>query len=222
MPPPLANDTMDASQIAADETERQQDEEDEQAIRQILAEGPECGAKILRLIDLLKQQQVDKPGSKAVVFSSFTSCLTLCGQALKKAGIGHARLDGEMTLTHRDQAVRSLNKDPKTLVLLVSLKAGGVGLNLTAASRAYLLDIWFNPQVDQQAIDRIHRIGQKEDVIVTRVTIKDTIEDSIARLQDRKSRIARGALGDDSGSTGTTHRLTLKDLIEMFGGPGLA
>lgn len=92
---------------------------------------------------------------------------------------------------------------------------------VTAASRAYLLDIWFNPQVDQQAIDRIHRIGQKEDVVVTRITIRDTIEDSIARLQDRKSRLARGALGDDSGAGGAAHRLTLRDLIELFGGTNL-
>lgn len=128
VPPPAVTEA-DSSQMAIDDAERVQDEEDEKAIRQILHRGPDCGAKIIRLLELLKAQQVDKPGSKAIVFSSFTSMLSLCGKALKDAGIGFARYDGDMTPVQRDSALRSLNMDSKTLVLLVSLKAGGVGLN---------------------------------------------------------------------------------------------
>ncbi|KAI9032181.1 SNF2 family N-terminal domain-containing protein [Hyaloraphidium curvatum] len=208
----------DSTQAALDEEERKQDQQDEAAIRKVLQEGPQCGAKILRLLQLLRAQQESKPGSKAIVFSSFTSMLDLCGKALKDAGIGFARYDGEMTPEQRNSAIRSLNSDPRTLVLLVSLKAGGVGLNLTAASRAYLVDVWYNPAAEEQAIDRIHRIGQREDVLVTRITITGTIEDTIYRLQERKSRLARGTLGDDRGTGGESNRLTLRDLIELFGG----
>lgn len=215
---PVKSGEIGASQV--DEAEQRQDEEDEAAIRKVLSGGPDCGAKILRLLELLEKQQAEKPGSKAIVFSSFTSMLGLCARALKEKGIGFAQYDGSMPPAQRDAAVRSLNKDPRTLVLLVSLKAGGVGLNLTAASRAYLLDIWYNPQVDSQAIDRIHRIGQTENVVVTRITIKDTIEESIARLQERKARLARGALGDDRGGAGEANRLTIRDLAELFGAAG--
>ncbi|XP_050893023.1 helicase-like transcription factor CHR28 isoform X3 [Lathyrus oleraceus] len=152
---------------------------------------------------------------KAIIFSQWTTMLDLVETSMQQSGIKYRRLDGRMTLTARDRAVKDFNTDPEITVMLMSLKAGNLGLNMVAACHVILLDLWWNPTTEDQAIDRAHRIGQTRPVTVTRITIKDTVEDRILALQDEKRKIVASAFGGDlAGDYGI--RLTVDDLRYLF------
>ncbi|KAJ8431928.1 hypothetical protein Cgig2_023737 [Carnegiea gigantea] len=127
----------------------------------------------------------------------------------------YRRLDGSMSLAARDRAVREFNTDPEVTVMLMSLKAGNLGLNMVAACHVILLDLWWNPTTEDQAIDRAHRIGQTRPVIVSRITIKDTVEDRILALQEEKRKMVASAFGEDRVGVSAT-RLTVDDLRYLF------
>ncbi|KAJ6915661.1 LOW QUALITY PROTEIN: helicase-like transcription factor CHR28 [Populus alba x Populus x berolinensis] len=152
---------------------------------------------------------------KAIVFSQWTSMLDLVEFSLNQHCIQYRRLDGTMTLSSRDKAVKDFNTDPEVTVMLMSLKAGNLGLNMVAACHVILLDLWWNPTTEDQAIDRAHRIGQTRPVTVTRLTIKDTVEDRILALQDEKRKMVASAFGEDQ-SGGSATRLTVEDLKYLF------
>eukprot|EP00884_Botryococcus_braunii_P017437 jgi/Botrbrau1/4377/Bobra.105_2s0023.1 len=129
----------------------------------------------------------------------------------------YARLDGSMTVAARDVAVRSFQASRSCNIFLVSLKAASLGLNLVAANHVVLLDLWWNPAVEEQAIDRAHRIGQNRPVYVTRITIKDTIEERILKLQEKKRQLINSTV--EGGVSGPqTSRLTAEDLEFLFAG----
>ncbi|KAJ6732630.1 HELICASE-LIKE TRANSCRIPTION FACTOR CHR28 [Salix koriyanagi] len=157
---------------------------------------------------------------KAIVFSQWTSMLDLVEFSLNQHCIQYRRLDGTMTLSSRDKAVKDFNTDPEVTVMLMSLKAGNLGLNMVAACHVILLDLWWNPTTEDQAIDRAHRIGQTRPVTVTRLTIKDTVEDRILALQDEKRKMVASAFGEDQ-SGGSAARLTVEDLKYLFMFPPL-
>jgi SWI/SNF-related matrix-associated actin-dependent regulator of chromatin subfamily A3 len=147
-------------------------------------------------IEYLVQLVNDLPSSeKIVVFSSFTAYLDIVTESLEHAGIQSTRIDGTMTIKARLDSQNRFSKYDGPQVLLVSLKAGGTGLNLTRASSVVLLDLWWNAEVDKQAIDRVHRIGQTRQVKVKILMMEKTIENKILLLQERKTAIAAGALG---------------------------
>ncbi|KAE9611586.1 putative chromatin remodeling SNF2 family [Lupinus albus] len=154
---------------------------------------------------------------KAIIFSQWTSMLDLVEDALKQSQtrIRYRRLDGRMTLLARDKAVKDFNTDPEVTVMLMSLKAGNLGLNMVAACHVILLDLWWNPTTEDQAVDRAHRIGQTRPVTVTRLTIKDTVEDRILALQEEKRKMVASAFGEDHAG-GTATRLTVDDLKYLF------
>jgi superfamily II DNA or RNA helicase len=132
-------------------------------------------------------------GHKAIVFSQWTSMLDLVEPHLRAAGVAFTRLDG--STRDRGAVVAEFQADGGPPVLLASLKAGGTGLNLTAADHVFLLDPWWNPAVEDQAADRAHRIGQDKPVFVYRLVAKDTVEERILALQERKRAVADLALG---------------------------
>ncbi|KAL2541270.1 SNF2 domain-containing protein/helicase domain-containing protein/zinc finger protein-related [Abeliophyllum distichum] len=152
---------------------------------------------------------------KAIVFSQWTGMLDLVEMSLKDSCLNYRRLDGTMSLGARDRAVKDFNTIPEVSVMLMSLKAGNLGLNMVAACRVILLDLWWNPATEDQAIDRAHRIGQTRAVTVSRLTIKDTVEDRILSLQEDKRKMIASAFGDDQ-SGGTATRLTVEDLTFLF------
>ncbi|XP_068489888.1 helicase-like transcription factor CHR28 isoform X2 [Phaseolus vulgaris] len=152
---------------------------------------------------------------KAIVFSQWTSMLDLVEKSLRQYDIPYRRLDGRMTLGARDKAVKDFNTEPEITVMLMSLKAGNLGLNMVAACHVILLDLWWNPTTEDQAIDRAHRIGQTRPVTVTRITIKDTVEDRILALQDEKRKMVASAFGEDHAG-GSGARLTVDDLKYLF------
>ncbi|PNH00737.1 ATP-dependent helicase rhp16, partial [Tetrabaena socialis] len=154
------------------------------------------------------------PSSKAIVFSQFTSMLDLCHFRLEQSGIRCVRLEGSMAIEMRERMIGSFTNDPDVRVFLMSLKAGGVALNLTAASHVMLMDPWWNPAVEQQAQDRIHRLGQYKPITVVRFIIAGTIEERILKLQEKKQLVFEGTVGRDVEALG---RLTEDDLRFLFG-----
>ncbi|KAL6539756.1 hypothetical protein OROHE_011527 [Orobanche hederae] len=154
-------------------------------------------SKVAALLKLLTLSRDVSPSSKSVIFSQFRKMLIRLEDPLKEAGFSVIRLDGSMNAKKRAQVIKEFNvsgPDGPT-ILLASLKASNAGINLTAASNVYLLEPWWNPAVEEQAMDRVHRIGQKEDVKIVRMIARNTIEERILQLQENKRVLARKAFG---------------------------
>ncbi|KAI3711094.1 hypothetical protein L2E82_40932 [Cichorium intybus] len=182
-------------------------------------ENDYASSKIRTTLEIIKSHcgSNDSGPIKAIIFSQWTRMLDLVEMSLDQHCIEFRRLDGSMSLVSRDRAVKEFNTDPEVIVMLMSLKAGNVGLNMVAASHVILLDLWWNPATEDQAIDRAHRIGQTRPVTVSRLTVKDTVEDRILALQEEKRKMISSAFGEDqSGSSGP--RLTAQDLKYLFMG----
>jgi superfamily II DNA or RNA helicase len=141
-------------------------------------------------------------GHKVLVFSQFVRCLNLLKAELVTRDIAHHMLTGQTR--KREEVVAGFQADERPAVFLISLKAGGTGLNLTAASYVVLFDPWWNPAVEAQAIDRTHRIGQTRTVIAYRLLTRGTLEEKIWELQRRKAALARDVLGEDGFARGLT------------------
>ena len=166
-------------------------------------------SKVEALVEALENAAED--GHKALVFSQWTSLLDLIEPVLTQVGIGFTRLDGST----RDRAavVEQFQSNEGPPVMLISLKAGGTGLNLTAADHVFLCDPWWNPAVEDQAADRAHRIGQERPVMIYRLVAADTVEERILDLQQRKRSLGEAALGD-AAAAGS---LTRDDLLALLG-----
>lgn len=153
--------------------------------------------------------------SKALVFSQFTSMLDLLGRDLAAAGLPYLRLDGTTAADKRQELVNQFNKeDDSPRIFLLSLKAGNAGLNLTAADYVFLFDPWWNRAVEQQAIDRTHRIGQTRSIFAYRMLCRDSIEEKMLTLQQRKSRLSEELIGSED--SGLMKELTEEDLAYLF------
>ena len=170
------------------------------------ARGGEPSAKLDMLLPQLAE--VVDEGHKVLIFSQFTTFLGLVRDRLDAEGIPYEYLDGKTR--NRAERVERFQTDPKIPVFLISLKAGGLGLNLTAADYVYLLDPWWNPAVEAQAIDRSHRIGQTSRVFAYRLICRDTVEQKILELQQKKRDLADAILNADN--QGMIAGLTRDDL----------
>jgi SNF2 family DNA or RNA helicase len=166
-------------------------------------------AKLDQLVDMLAE--VIDGGQKALVFSQFTSMLSLVRGRLDELNIPYAYLDGQTR--NRKEVVEQFQEDPELQVFLISLKAGGVGLNLTAAEYVFILDPWWNPAVEAQAIDRTHRIGQTKPVFAYRMICEDTVEQRIIELQQRKRKLADAIVG---GQQNLLQSLTRDDIEQLL------
>ena len=162
-------------------------------------------AKLESLIEQVSE--VLDEGHKCLVFSQFTSLLAYVRRHLEEQGVPYAYLDGQTR--NRGEVVEHFQTDPDTNIFLISLKAGGVGLNLTAAGYVFLLDPWWNPAVEAQAIDRTHRIGQTQPVFAYRLIARDTVEEKMLELQRSKRKIADAIL---EGGGSSLRDLTADDL----------
>ncbi|KAF3389219.1 hypothetical protein F1880_003858 [Penicillium rolfsii] len=166
--------------------------------------------KIRHLMKLLHKESKDY---KFIVFSVFTSMLDKVEPFLKRANIGFARYDGQMRNDLREASLNKLRNHSGTRVLLCSLRAGALGLNLTAASRVVIMEPFWNPFVEEQAIDRVHRLNQTIDVKIYRMIIKGTVEERIVDLQDRKRELANMTIEGKSAAG----KLTMRDMMALFG-----
>ena len=143
-------------------------------------------AKVVALIDHLRSLRKENPTIKSVVFSQFTSFLSLIEPALARTNIHFVRLDGSMPQKARAAVLNEFKESKKFTILLISLRAGGVGLNLTSAKRVFMMDPWWSFAIEAQAIDRVHRMGQEDEVKVYRFIVKDSVEQRMLKIQDRK------------------------------------
>jgi non-specific serine/threonine protein kinase len=150
---------------------------------------------------------------KVLVFSQFTQMLKLLEKELQNQGMEYEYLDGQTPSKQREEKVNRFQTEPSVRVFLISLKAGGVGLNLTEADYVYLIDPWWNPAVEAQAIDRTHRIGQLRKVFAYRMICKDTIEEKVLQLQERKRKVAQDLISTESAFY---KQLDKEDIVELF------
>ncbi|CDS00525.1 related to RAD5-DNA helicase [Sporisorium scitamineum] len=175
--------------------------------------------KVTALIDHLNALRASEGPFKGVIFSQFTSFLDLIEPVLTRYRFRFLRLDGSTPQKVREKLLvefQSPSSGDETLLFLISLKAGGVGLNLTAANKIWLLDFWWNSSIENQAIDRIHRLGQTRPVSVFRYLVKDSIENRILLIQKRKDMLIRHALKQsEDGEKGKSE--TLQNLELLFG-----
>ncbi|HKI05732.1 MAG TPA: DEAD/DEAH box helicase [Thermoanaerobaculia bacterium] len=164
-------------------------------------------------LDLLVPQlhEILAEGHKALVFSQFTSFLALLRDRLDREGVSYLYLDGRTRA--RREKVETFQSDPTCQLFLISLKAGGLGLNLTAADYVYLLDPWWNPAVESQAIDRAHRIGQTRPVFASRLVVRDTVEEKILELQKSKRDLADAVIQADGSVLASLSREDLELLL---------
>ena len=152
----------------------------------------------IKLEELTREITENIGEHKALVFSQFLGMLALIRGKLQEQSIPFEYFDGSTSATDREKAIQNFQNNDECRVFLISLKAGGVGLNLTAADYVYIVDPWWNPAVEQQAIDRTHRIGQTKNIFAYRMICIDTIEDKILQLQERKRTLAKELIADDA------------------------
>jgi len=193
---PLCRQAFTASDVMAlgelqSLSERRPPQDVEPELQPVAPVGSEPSPKVAALLHALT---LVPDGEKAVVFSSFSSFLALIAAHLEAAGIGYCLLDGKTTSKARRERLAAFSDRPEKRVMLLSLKAGGVGLNLTCANHVFLMDLWWNVSVEEQAIDRVHRIGQRRPVKVVRYVCKGTVEERILEVQDRKAEASRALL----------------------------
>jgi non-specific serine/threonine protein kinase len=167
----------------------------------------------IKLEELTREITENISNHKALVFSQFLGMLSLIKEKLNELGVKYEYFDGSTSAPDRETAIQSFQNDESVRVFLISLKAGGVGLNLTAADYVYIVDPWWNPAVEQQAIDRTHRIGQTKNIFAYRMICKDTIEDKILKLQEKKRALAKDLIADD---TSFVKSLTKEDVEYLF------
>ncbi|PIK40620.1 putative helicase-like transcription factor [Apostichopus japonicus] len=154
-------------------------------------------AKVDALMQCLLLERSKDPSIKSLVVSQFTSFLTLLQRPLREKGFSFVRLDGSMSASKRSEAMSQFasSTDGSPTVLLLSLKAGGVGINLTAASKVFLMEPAWNPAVEEQCFDRCHRLGQTKEVTVTKFIVQDSIEERMLQLQEKKRKLMSEAFG---------------------------
>lgn len=154
-------------------------------------------SKIEALIKILTTQG-QAPDTKTVVFSQWTSFLDLVEPHLQQNGIGFARIDGKMNSVIRDNSTNAFSTDPNCKVLLASLSVCSVGLNLVATNQAILADSWWAPAIEDQAIDRVYRLGQKRETTVWRLVMESTIEDRVLEIQETKRKLMSASFRETS------------------------
>ena len=154
--------------------------------------------------------------TRSVVFSGWTTHLDLIQMALDDNNIACVRLDGKMTRVQRAASMEKFREDPSITVMLVSISAGGLGLNLTAASKVYVMEPQFNPAAEAQAIDRVHRLGQSREVTTTRFIMADSFEEKMLELQRKKQNLADLSMNRSKLDKEEATKRRLEELRSLF------
>jgi SNF2 family DNA or RNA helicase len=176
-------------------------------------DGEEVKASV-KVGELIREVEENAGNHKLLIFSQFTEMLQLIKGEFEEAGITHCYLDGSTPLPKRKEEVTRFQEDENVKAFLISLKAGGVGLNLTVADYVYIVDPWWNPAAEMQAIDRAHRIGQTRKVFAYKMICKDSVEEKILQLQQKKKMLADDLIQEDANFVKTLSR---DDIEFLFG-----
>ncbi|PMD35524.1 hypothetical protein L207DRAFT_533640 [Hyaloscypha variabilis F] len=203
---------VDSDSSSASETDSDDEVEDEfgSSDEEAQLASIATSTKITHLLSILGKEAHQH---KFIVFSQFTSMLDLIEPFLRQKGFKFTRYDGKMKNDLREASLAKLRNDKNCRVLLCSLKCGSLGLNLTAATRVVILEPFWNPFVEEQAIDRVHRLTQKIDVVVYKITIKDSVEERILDLQEKKRELANQTIEGGKGGAG---KLGMKEILQLF------
>lgn len=204
--------------IDLEQEEREQDTyavKKSSIINRIDMEKWTSSTKIEMLVMKLAELRSRKCTRKAIIFSQFTSMLQLVEWRLRRAGLNTVMLDGTMTPAQRQASIDHFMTNCDVTVFLVSLKAGGVALNLTEASEVIIVDPWWNPAAEWQSADRCHRIGQTRSCTITRLVIEDSVESRMVLLQEKKSNMIRGTINADESAMAN---LSVEDMQFLFRG----
>ncbi|XP_075013701.1 helicase-like transcription factor isoform X3 [Calonectris borealis] len=175
-------------------------------------------SKINALMHALVELRRNNPTAKCLIVSQFTTLLSLIEKPLKESGFAFTRLDGSMAQKKRAEAIQCFQSSQagSPTVMLLSLKAGGVGLNLTAASRVFLMDPAWNPAAEDQCFDRCHRLGQKHDVVITKFIVKDSVEENMLKIQNKKRELAAGAFATKKPSASEVKQTKINEIKALI------
>lgn len=179
----------------------------------ILKEEEAYGNHSAKLDELVRELEENTGNHKVLVFSQFLGMLSLIREKLIEKGIAFQYFDGSYTAAQREKAIQEFQTQDDCTVFLISLKAGGMGLNLTAADYVYIVDPWWNPAVEQQAIDRTHRIGQTKSIFAYRFICKDTVEEKIMLLKEKKNSLVKDIISDEGNMV---KQLSREDIAYLF------
>lgn len=169
--------------------------------------------KVEKLVEMLNSFKAEGKAPKSIVFSQFVNFLEILRWRLERAGFRCVKIYGSMSITQRKAAIDAFNSNPEITVFLISLKAGGVALNLTEAENVFIMDLWWNPAVEEQAMDRIHRIGQYRPIRIYRMVIENSIESRVLILQQKKKALFETAVDNNIDAL---QRLSEDDLNFLF------
>ncbi|MBR4495528.1 MAG: DEAD/DEAH box helicase, partial [Acholeplasmatales bacterium] len=177
---------------------------------ELIYQEPFENTKINMAIDMIKSQI--EGGHRILLFSQFSHSFPILSKELDKMNIKHFTIDGTTKARNRIDMVEEFNSNTDIKVFLISLKAGGTGLNLTGADVVIHLDPWWNSSAENQATDRAYRIGQTKDVYVIKIICKDTIEEKVVKLQNLKKELASSIVNSED----STHKLTKEEILELL------
>ena len=180
---------------------------------EILSDKEDYGKESIKIKELTRHVKNKTGKHKILVFSQFVKMLKIISRELKKEKIEFEYLDGQSSQKNRQASVKNFQENKNVRVFLISLKAGGTGINLTAADYVYIFDPWWNPAVENQAIDRCYRIGQDKKVIAYRMICKNTIEEKIMRYQEKKRKVASEIITTDDSFV---KNLKKEDIVDLF------
>ena len=170
-------------------------------------------AKLLATKAAILNWREKYPQEKIIIFTQWLGLCHILSQMCKEEGWGSVMLNGTMSMEGRDRSITELRDNPDTIIMICSLKAGGVGLNLTMASKVIILDLWFNSSIEAQAYCRVFRIGQDKEVEVLRFVVRDSVDDDLVKMQERKDAEIDSAIGSEC----LEKRATINQLLSLFG-----
>lgn len=162
------------------------------------------------------QATLKNDGSKVIIFSQWTSFLTVIQRQLDEARYVYTRIDGSMNTSQRDAAIRALDHDPPTRIMLASLSVCSVGLNLVSADTVVLADSWWAPAIEDQAVDRVHRLGQTRPTTVWRLVMEGTVEERVLDIQREKRELVTKAFKEKQGQQKKTKETRMADILKLL------
>nr|XP_029541082.1 helicase-like transcription factor isoform X1 [Oncorhynchus nerka] len=208
---PLCRGQIKASELVEFPLEEEEEESN-------LLENWRSSSKVEALMSSLLRLRSEDDSIRSLVVSQFTRFLTILEIPLREEGFKFVRLDGTMSQKRRAQVIQEFQSDTpgSPLIMLLSLKAGGVGINLSAASRVFLMDPAWNPAAEDQCVDRCHRLGQKRDVVITKFIVKGSVEENMVKIQRQKQDLVEKAFGTKNPSERKTSRVDeIRALMEL-------
>jgi SWI/SNF-related matrix-associated actin-dependent regulator of chromatin subfamily A3 len=176
---------------------------------------PETKSSKTEALLKILQATLKNDGSKVIIFSQWTSFLTVIQRQLDEAGYTYTRVDGSMNTSQRDAAIRSLDHNPATRIMLASLAVCSVGLNLVSADTVILADSWWAPAIEDQAVDRVHRLGQTRPTTVWRLVMEGTVEERVLDIQGEKRELVNKAFQEKRGKK-KTKETRMGDILKLL------